>query len=62
MALLAYLAFSAPHLFFHLGHLDGLKGGEATALVVVLVGSVFLPLALLATALGSRREMPSRST
>ncbi len=51
VALLAYLAFSAPHLVFHLGHLDGAGGPAATALVVVLAGSVLLPLALLVVAL-----------
>jgi hypothetical protein len=51
LALLAYLAFSAPHLVFHLGHLDGAGAAAATALVVVLVGSVVLPLALLVVAL-----------
>jgi hypothetical protein len=51
VALLAYLAFSAPHLVFHLGHLDGAGASAATALVVVLAGSVVLPLALLVVAL-----------
>jgi hypothetical protein len=51
VALLAYLAFSAPHLVFHLGHLDGAGAAAATALVVVLAGSVVLPLALLMVAL-----------
>jgi hypothetical protein len=51
VALLAYLAFSAPHLAFHLGHLDGAGAAAATALVVVLAGSVVLPLALLVVAL-----------
>jgi hypothetical protein len=51
VALLAYLAFSAPHLVFHLGHLDGADGAAATALVVVLAASVMLPLALLVVAL-----------
>jgi hypothetical protein len=51
VALLAYLAFSAPHLVFHLGHLDGAGALTATALVVVLAGSVVLPLALLVVAL-----------
>ncbi|GAB3306095.1 hypothetical protein GCM10027451_12920 [Geodermatophilus aquaeductus] len=54
VALLAYLAFSAPHLAFHLGHLHGADGWAATALVVVLVASVALPLALLAVAVRGR--------
>ena len=61
VALLAYLAFSAPHLVFHLGHLDGASGSAATALVVVLAGSVMLPLALLRVAL-RRRPEPAAST
>ena len=40
IALLAYLAFSAPHLVFHLGHLHGPGGPAAAALVAVLAGSV----------------------
>lgn len=50
-ALLAYLAFSAPHLVFHVRHLQGLAGPEAAGLVAVLTGSVVLPLTLLAVAL-----------
>jgi hypothetical protein len=50
-ALLAYLAFAAPHLVFHLGHLHGLGGPPAAALVAVLTGSVVLPLTLLVVAL-----------
>jgi hypothetical protein len=60
VALLAYLAFSAPHLVFHLGHLDGAGASAATALVVVLAGSVVLPLGLLVVAL--RRPALSTST
>jgi hypothetical protein len=56
VALLAYLAFSVPHFVFHLGHLDGASGTEATVLVVLLAGSVILPLALLVVAL--RRRPP----
>jgi hypothetical protein len=48
VALLAYLAWAAPHLMFHVGHLDGATSLEATGLVVLLLGSVVLPLALLA--------------
>jgi hypothetical protein len=56
VALLAYLAFAVPHLVFHVGHLDGATSLEATVLVVLLVGSVVLPLALLA--LSSRADPP----
>lgn len=55
-ALLAYLAFSVPHLVFHLGHLHGLGGPEATVLVAVLAASVVVPLALLVAALRRRPE------
>ena len=48
VALLAYLAFAVPHLLFHVGHLHGATSLEATVLVILLVGSVVLPLALLA--------------
>ncbi len=47
VALLAYLSFSAPHLVFHLAHLRGASGSAASVLVLVLVGSVVIPLALL---------------
>jgi hypothetical protein len=60
VALLAYLMFAAPHLVFHLGHLHGASGPTATVLVVVLVGSVVLPLALLVVAL--RRRLAPAST
>ena len=56
VSLLAYLAFSVPHLVFHLGHLHGAGGAAGTALVVVLAGSVALPVALLVAAL--RRPRP----
>ena len=58
VALLAYLAFSAPHLLFHLGHLSGASGTEAFLLVASLVGSVVLPLILLAMA--DRSSPPAR--
>jgi hypothetical protein len=51
VALLACLAFSVPHLVFHLGHLHGGGGLAGTALVVVLTGWVVLPLTLLVLAL-----------
>lgn len=56
VALLAYLAFSVPHLVFHVGHLGGASDIEATVLVVVLAGSVVLPAALLAFAAGLRDD------
>ena len=51
VALLAYLAFSLPHLVFHAGHLHGATPVEAAALVALLGASVAGPLALLAVAL-----------
>jgi hypothetical protein len=48
VALLAYLAFAVPHLAFHVGHLEGASSLEAMVLVVLLAGSVALPLTLLA--------------
>ena len=43
VALLAYLAFAAPHLLFHLGHLHGATALEAGLLTALLVGSVACP-------------------
>jgi len=51
VALLAYLAFSLPHLVFHGGHLDGASDLEATVLVALLVASVVVPAGLLVVAL-----------
>jgi hypothetical protein len=50
VALLAYLAFSVPHLVFHFGHLAGAGGTTAAALVVALAASVVVPLGLLGVA------------
>jgi Domain of unknown function (DUF4345) len=49
-ALLAYLAFSVPHLVFHVGHLHGATAGEAALLTSGLAGLVVLPIALLVVA------------
>ena len=68
VALLAYLAFSIPHLAFHVGHLHGATGVEAVVLVGLLAASVALPLLLLVLALrapirrGVRVAAPSRET
>ena len=61
VALLAYLAFSGPHLVFHLGHLPASGGPETAALVAILAGSVVLPLALLVAAV-RRRPEPASAT
>lgn len=58
VALLAYLSFSVPHTMFHLAHLDGASGPAAGGLVVVLTGSVLLPLVLLVGVLRTR-EAPA---
>ena len=55
VALLAYLAFSGPHLLFHLGQLSGASGTEAFVLVGSLFGSVVLPVVLLGLAGTARR-------
>ncbi|MGY1601858.1 hypothetical protein [Geodermatophilus sp. SYSU D00815] len=57
-ALLAYLAFAVPHLVFHVAHLHGATELEASVLVITLLGSVALPLALLAIALLTPRPAP----
>lgn len=59
VSLTAYLAFSAPHLAFHLGHLGGASGTAAVTLVAVLLGSVLLPLGLLVVALVPARRNPA---
>jgi hypothetical protein len=47
VALLAYLAYAAPHLIFHSGHLETGHPGWSAALVVVLALSVAFPLSAL---------------
>jgi hypothetical protein len=59
VALLAYLAFSVPHLVSHVGHLAGATTVEATVLVLLLAGSVVLPAALLVVAAGLRDSVPA---
>jgi hypothetical protein len=56
VALLAYLAFSVPHLLFHLGHLSEAIGMEAFLLVASLVGSVVLPTGLFLLVGGAGRR------
>jgi hypothetical protein len=56
VALFAYLAFSVPHLVFHLGHLSGAGGAEALLLVGALITSVVLPVLLLVGQLRPRRS------
>jgi hypothetical protein len=59
VALLAYLAFSVPHLIFHVGHLHGATGVEAVVLVGLLAAAVALPLLLLVLAV--RLPAPRRT-
>lgn len=58
-ALLAYLAFSAPHLVFHLGHLHGATVGEAVLLASGLAVLVVVPIALIGVAVVRGRRTPS---
>lgn len=50
VALVAFLAFSAPHLAFHLGHLHGATPVEAVVLTSGLTALVVLPLVLIGVA------------
>ncbi|KRE31219.1 hypothetical protein [Agromyces sp. Soil535] len=59
IALLAYLAFSVPHLVFHLGHLQAATAAEAALLTTGLVGLVVLPLALIVVAVVRARRTSS---
>jgi hypothetical protein len=56
VALLAYLAFAAPHLVFHLGHLHDATAVEAGVLTALLAGSVALPAGLLVLTLTTLRR------
>ncbi|MBT2497891.1 hypothetical protein J7E25_02160 [Agromyces sp. ISL-38] len=58
IALLAYLAFSAPHFVFHLGHLHGATAVEASLLTVALAATVILPFALIGVATIRVRRAP----
>jgi hypothetical protein len=57
-ALLAYLAFSVPHLMFHVGHLGNASSLEATVLVILLAASVVVPALLLAVAVRAVEVSP----
>ncbi|TFV86681.1 hypothetical protein E4P40_12645 [Blastococcus sp. CT_GayMR20] len=58
VALLAYLAFSVPHLMFHVGHLGNASDLEAAVLVVLLAASVVVPALLLTVALRAVEVSP----
>lgn len=51
VALVAYLAYSIPHLVFHLGHLHDAAPTDIVFIVLTLGGSVLLPLLAAALAL-----------
>lgn len=59
VALVAFLAFSAPHLAFHLGHLHGATTVEAVVLTSGLTALVVLPLALIGVAAARARRARS---
>ena len=59
VALVAYLAYSVPHLAFHLSHLHDATPADVTFIVLSLGGSVVLPATVLALALlDARRRRP----
>jgi Domain of unknown function (DUF4345) len=62
VALLAYLAFAAPHLVFHLGHLHDATAVEAGVLTTLLAGSVALPAGLLVLTLTTLRRPSDAGT
>ena len=62
VALLAYLAFAAPHLVFHLGHLHDATAVEAGVLAALLAGSVALPAGLLVLTLTTLRRPSDAGT
>lgn len=47
VALVAWLFFAVPHLFFHLTHLDGIESGDAIGQAISLGLLVLVPLGLL---------------
>ena len=56
VALVAYLAYSIPHLAFHLRHLHDATDADTAFIVVSLGGSVALPAVVLALALIDHRR------
>lgn len=56
VSLIAYLAFSAPHLAFHAGHLHGTSQLMGTVLIITLALSVLVPLALIGVELSASPE------
>ena len=60
VALVAYLAFSTPHLVYHLGHLHGATALEAGLLTSTLVASVVVPVLLVVLAVIRAQRTPAR--
>ena len=58
LVLLAYLAFSIPHLVFHLSHLHDASTADVAFQVVSLGLAVVLPLVVLALVPRAFREVP----
>jgi hypothetical protein len=58
LVLLAYLAFSIPHLIFHMTHLHGATTGDVVFQVLALGGAVVLPIVVLALVPRAFREAP----
>lgn len=58
LVLLAYLAFSIPHLIFHMTHLHGATTGDVVFQVLALGGAVVLPVVVLALVPRAFREAP----
>jgi hypothetical protein len=57
VALVAYLAFSAPHFAFHLQHLEGTTPVQATVLTGLLAASVVAPILLIYLTVALRRRV-----
>lgn len=58
LVLLAYLAFSIPHLGFHLGHLHDASAADVAFQVISLGLAVVLPIVVLALVPRALREAP----
>ena len=56
----AALVFGAPHLTYHLAHLDVLPGPDRVANVLVLALTVAVPVAVLALSVGVGQQSPRR--
>lgn len=61
VVLVAYLAYSIPHLAFHLGHLHDASPADTVFIAVSLGGSVLLPAAVLALAVLDHRRRRAKN-